>query len=73
MHNPNQYKPIPCGVMAGWERVGNEPVFGGAMGTVFDNYVIYEDGIYKMWYSWRHALYMRKAQMGEIGHFPRWF
>ena len=40
MHNPNQYKPIPCGVMAGWERVGNEPVFGGAMGTVFDNYVI---------------------------------
>ena len=53
MHNPNQYKPIPCGVMAGWERVGNEPVFGGAMGTVFDNYVIYEDGIYKMWYSWR--------------------
>ena len=53
MHNPNQYKPIPCGVMAGWERVGDAPLFGGAMGTVFDNFVIYEDGIYKMWYSWR--------------------
>jgi len=55
-YNPNQYKPIPCGVMAGWERVGDAPVMGGAMGTVFDNYVIYENGVYRMWFSWRPTL-----------------
>lgn len=51
--NKSYYKPLPCGFSAGWEKYGNKPVIGGAYGTVYDNSVIIEDGLFKMWYSWR--------------------
>lgn len=54
MEQLGYYKPIPCGFAGGWKKHdGEKPLFGGAMGTVFDCYVIVEDGLYKMWYSWR--------------------
>ena len=54
MEKLGYYKPVPCGFTGGWEKYsGEKPLFGGAMGTVFDCYVIIEDGLFKMWYSWR--------------------
>ena len=54
MHQCGYYKPVPCGFTGGWEKYdGEKPLIGGAMGTVFDCYVILEDGLFKMWYSWR--------------------
>lgn len=54
--NKNSYKPVPSGTTGGWKRLSDQaPVLGGVMGTVFDCYVIVEDGLYKMWFSWRPA------------------
>ena len=47
------YKLKPRGMTGGWEPVGDKPVLGGALGTCFDCYVMQEDGIYKIWFSWR--------------------
>ncbi len=56
VYDINGYKPIPTGTTGGWERLADEaPVIGGAMGTIFDCYVIREEGIFKMWFSWRPA------------------
>ena len=49
VYDINGYKPIPTGTTGGWERLADEaPVIGGAMGTIFDCYVIREEGIFKM-------------------------
>jgi hypothetical protein len=55
MFNPNGYKPIPVGTTGGWEKPIDRPLFEPAMGTVFDNYVIKEGNLFKMWYSYRPA------------------
>ena len=56
IYDVNGYKPIPTGTTGGWKRIADEkPAIGGAMGTIFDCYVIREDGLFKMWYSWRPA------------------
>lgn len=56
VYDINGYKPIPTGTTGGWERLADkEPVIGGAMGTIFDCYVIREEGLFKMWFSWRPA------------------
>ena len=36
-----------------WRKEPNKPVLGGALGTCFDVCLIREDGLYKMWFSWR--------------------
>ncbi|MDR0871378.1 MAG: family 43 glycosylhydrolase [Planctomycetaceae bacterium] len=38
----------------GWVKYENNPVLGGAeLGTCFDISMIQEDGVFKMWFSWR--------------------
>lgn len=45
------------GTAGGWEKYGNNPVFGGEYGTCFDVSVLEEkqdgDVLLKMWFSWR--------------------
>ena len=43
---------MPTGTTAGWKKA-KYPLFEPALNTMFDSYVIKEDGIYKMWFSWR--------------------
>ena len=41
------------GTRAGWEKHEKSPVIGGDLGTCFDISVIEQDGVYKMYFSWR--------------------
>ena len=36
-----------------WVKYENNPVLGGELGVCFDVTLIQEDGLYKMWFSWR--------------------
>lgn len=38
---------------AGWIKSPNNPVLGGSLGTCFDVCLLKEQGIYRMWFSWR--------------------
>lgn len=38
---------------AEWEKYSENPVLGGELGTCFDVTLLHEDGLYKMWFSWR--------------------
>jgi predicted GH43/DUF377 family glycosyl hydrolase len=38
---------------AGWEKYPGNPVLGGQYGTIFDICVLHEEGVYRMWVSWR--------------------
>ena len=38
---------------AGWVKYENNPVMGGQYGTCFDIAVLRENGMYRMWLSWR--------------------
>jgi len=38
---------------SGWVKYENNPVLGGDLGTCFDVTMLHEDGLYKMWFSWR--------------------
>jgi predicted GH43/DUF377 family glycosyl hydrolase len=53
MYDPNGYKPIPIGIVGGWEKPVNRPIFDPGMGFSYDNYVIKEGTLFKMWFSWR--------------------
>ncbi len=37
----------------GWVKYEGNPVLGGEYGTCFDVSVLHEDGLYRMWLSWR--------------------
>src|SRR5690242_1135095 len=37
----------------GGVKYRNNPVLGGPLGTCFDVSVLWEDGQYRMWFSWR--------------------
>jgi hypothetical protein len=37
----------------GWVKDAASPVLGGELGTCFDIAMLREDGVYKMWFSWR--------------------
>ena len=37
----------------GWEKASESPVLGGDLGTCFDIAVLKEDGLFRMWFSWR--------------------
>jgi len=41
------------GTDAGWEKYAKSPVLGGELGTCFDVSVLYQDGAYRMYFSWR--------------------
>lgn len=53
MHCSVKY--MPMGAAAGWEKIGDKPVIGPEYGTTFDVSVMKEDGVYKMWFSWRNV------------------
>ena len=36
-----------------WVKYENNPVLGGELGTCFDVSLMQEDGVFKMWFSWR--------------------
>lgn len=42
-----------CGVSGGWKKNPHSPVLGGAYGTCFDISMLHEEGLYKMYFSWR--------------------
>jgi|SRR5690625_4468562 len=44
---------MKTGTTAGWMKHENNPVLGGEYGTCFDISVIQDEGIYKMYFSWR--------------------
>jgi predicted GH43/DUF377 family glycosyl hydrolase len=37
----------------GWGKYADNPVLGGSFGVIFDVTLLYEDGIFHMWNSWR--------------------
>ena len=37
----------------GWEKSPASPVLGGDLGVCFDVTMLEEDGLFKMWFSWR--------------------
>lgn len=41
------------GTRGGWEKYVNNPVLGGTLGTCFDVSVLQDNGIYRMYFSWR--------------------
>jgi beta-1,2-mannobiose phosphorylase / 1,2-beta-oligomannan phosphorylase len=49
----NGVAPLASESNSGWQKWGGNPVLGGQYGTCFDVCVLYETGIYKMWFSWR--------------------
>lgn len=51
--NRNRNQDKETGTRAGWVKYGNNPVLGGKYGTCFDIAVLYVEGIYKMYFSWR--------------------
>jgi predicted GH43/DUF377 family glycosyl hydrolase len=36
-----------------WTKYENNPIIGGELGTCFDMTMLKENGLYKMWFSWR--------------------
>lgn len=50
---PENLKLYPWGTKDGWEKDTANPVLGGKFGTCFDLSVLKEDGLFKMWFSWR--------------------
>lgn len=62
------YKLKPRGMTGGWKPVGDQPVLGGPLGTCFDCHVMREDGIYKIWFSWRPARCIAYAESPDGIH-----
>jgi hypothetical protein len=44
------------GTRGGWRKEPGNPVFGDGYGVCFDVSIIREDGLFKMWFSWRTKL-----------------
>ena len=65
----NGYRPMPTGTTAGWKKA-KYPLFEPALNTMFDSYVIKEDGIYKMWFSFcfkiEHIIYILEEKFPMI-------
>ena len=53
--NRKGYRPLPTGTTAGWKKMDGNPLLEPSLSTMYDSYIIREDGIYKMWFSWRPA------------------
>ena len=50
---PENLALYPYGTKDGWKKYENNPVLGGEYGTCFDLSVLKDEGLYKMWFSWR--------------------
>ena len=50
---PENMKKYNWGTTDGWVKYENNPVLGGELGTCFDMSVLKENGIFKMWFSYR--------------------
>lgn len=50
---PENLKLYPYGARDGWKKYEGNPVLGREYGTCFDISVLEDEGIYKMWFSWR--------------------
>ena len=48
-----QSEQFHTGTRAGWRKYELSPVLGGELGTCFDISVLFQDGVYKMYFSWR--------------------
>ncbi len=44
---------VPAQSIAAWQSYPGNPVLGGEYGTYFDVSVLKDNGIYRMWVSWR--------------------
>ena len=57
---------FPCSIFSQesneWVKYENNPVLGGDLGVCFDVTLIQEEGIYKMWFSWRTKRSMGYAE-----------
>jgi predicted GH43/DUF377 family glycosyl hydrolase len=54
---------------AGWRKFEQNPVLGGALGTCFDAFVVKEEGVFRMWFSWRPK---RSIALTESSDGVRW-
>ncbi len=53
---PENLAKYDYGTRGGWVKYPGNPVLGGEYGTCFDLTMLHEDGVFKMWFSWRpHA------------------
>ena len=50
---PENKKHYLYSTRGGWVKEASNPVLGGKFGTCFDMALLKEEGIYKMWFSWR--------------------
>ena len=50
---PENKKHYLYSTRGGWVKEPSNPVLGGKFGTCFDMSLLKENGIYKMWFSWR--------------------
>lgn len=56
---------------AGWSKYAGNPVLGGLLGTVFDVSVLKEDGLYRMWFSWRPQKSIALVESSDGIHWSR--
>jgi beta-1,2-mannobiose phosphorylase / 1,2-beta-oligomannan phosphorylase len=49
----------------GWVKSERNPVLGGDTGTCFDVSVLHENGIYRMWFSWRLKRSIALVESGD--------
>lgn len=50
---PENVKQYIWGTRGGWRKYPGNPVLGGELGTCFDMSILWDDGVFKMWFSWR--------------------
>ncbi len=53
---------------AGWEKYEYNPVLGGDLGVCFDVSVLRENGVYRMWFSWRSKLSIALVESSDGIH-----
>ncbi|GAA3685571.1 MULTISPECIES: family 43 glycosylhydrolase [Acetobacter] len=56
-----------------WKFFSGNPVIGNAYGSCFDPYVILDDGLFRMWFSWRpkQAIAYCESRDGMVWSTPR--
>ncbi|MGO9202308.1 MAG: family 43 glycosylhydrolase [Limisphaerales bacterium] len=61
----------PRDTAAGWVKYGANPVLGGGLGTCFDVSVLREDGVYRMWFSWRPRKSIALVESSDGAHWSQ--
>ncbi len=64
---------FPTGTKAGWRKSPSNPIIGGEHGTCFDPTVLLDEGLYRMYFSWRpkHTIGLVESQDGIHWNEPR--